>query len=141
MRTEVSFERSMIAACGINCGTCMAFLRVKNRCLGCRVDFDSKRKTCLQCRIRNCEMLTKTKSEFCYECQLFPCMKMVHINKRYRKRYRANLIQNLNTIKTNGMDIFLKSEEIKWTCPNCGATLSVHRNNCLKCSYECKDAF
>ena len=136
MTETASFERYMIAPCGINCGTCMAYLRVKNRCLGCWVDFDSKRKTCLRCKIKNCEMLAGTKSKFCYECNKFPCDGIKHIDKRYRTKYRAGLIQNLVSIKENGIDTFLKQEVEKWRCPNCGSTLSVHRANCLVCSYD-----
>jgi hypothetical protein len=136
MTTSVSFERSLIAPCGINCGTCMAFLRVKNKCYGCWVDFDSKRKTCCECKIKNCELLAKTSSKFCYECKIFPCEKIKHIDKRYRTKYRASLIQNLVTIKETGITTFLELEVKKWTCPNCGSTLSVHRDHCLVCSFE-----
>jgi hypothetical protein len=139
MTTSISFDRSMIAPCGINCGTCMAYLRAKNKCYGCWVDFDSKRKTCNECRIKNCELLAKTSSKFCYECEIFPCDRIKHIDKRYRTKYRASLIQNLVTIKETGITTFLELEVKKWTCPNCGSTLSVHRDNCLQCSYDSKN--
>jgi hypothetical protein len=134
MPPHVSFDRSLIAPCGLNCGTCMAYLREKNKCLGCWVDFDSKRKTCLQCKIKNCDLLAKTNSKFCGECDVFPCERIKHIDKRYRTKYKTSLIQNLLSIKENGIDSFLKQEVKKWTCPNCGSTLSVHRNDCLFCS-------
>jgi hypothetical protein len=136
MSASVSFNKLMIAPCGINCGTCKAYLRVRNRCYGCREDFESKRKTCAECRIKNCDMLAKTSFYFCYECEIFPCEKMKHIDKRYRIRYRASLIQNLITIKEIGITDFLKLEEKKWTCPNCGATTSIHCEKCLACSYD-----
>lgn len=28
----------LIAPCGINCGVCNAYLRVRNKCQGCRID-------------------------------------------------------------------------------------------------------
>jgi hypothetical protein len=133
MTTSVFFDRSMIAPCGINCGTCMAYLRVKNKCYGCWADFDSKRKTCNECKIKKCELLTKTASKFCFECEIFPCERMKHIDKRYRTKYRASLIQNLITIKEIGITAFLELEVKKWTCPNCGSTLSVHRDSCMAC--------
>jgi hypothetical protein len=133
MATLVSFDRSIIAPCGINCGTCLAYLRDKNKCLGCRVDFDSKRKTCLQCKIKNCDLLAETNSKICSECVAFPCERIKHIDKRYRTKYKTSLIQNLVYVKENGIDSFLKHEVKKWTCPKCGSTLSVHRDNCLFC--------
>lgn len=33
------FRKTLIAPCGINCGICLAFLRDKNTCMGCR-EFD-----------------------------------------------------------------------------------------------------
>jgi hypothetical protein len=140
MTPSVAFGSSMIAPCGINCGTCMAFLRNKNRCYGCRVEFDSKRKTCTQCKIKNCERLKKTSSKLCYECEIFPCEKIIHIDKRYRTKYRASLMQNLMTIKETGMTNFLELEVKKWTCPECGSTTSIHKNNCLVCSYDLKNS-
>jgi hypothetical protein len=136
MTTSVTFDKSMIAPCGINCGTCMAFLRDKNKCYGCQVDFESKRKTCTECRIKNCDWLAKTSSEFCYECEIFPCDKIKHIDKRYREKYRTNLIQNLVTIKEIGIAHFLDLEVRKWTCPECGSTLCVHRSFCPNCKKE-----
>jgi hypothetical protein len=134
MAPLVSFDKSLIAPCGINCGTCMAYLRDKNKCLGCRMDFESKRKSCLECKIKNCDFFSKTNSNFCYECDEFPCERIKHIDKRYRTKYKTSLIQNLVSIKENGIESFLKQEVKKWKCPNCGSTLSVHRDNCLFCS-------
>jgi Protein of unknown function (DUF3795) len=136
MTTTVSFDKLLIAPCGINCGTCMAYLRIKNKCYGCRVDFESKRKTCRECKIKNCDLLAKTSTKFCYDCEIFPCERIKHIDKRYRTKYRASLIQNLVSIKDIGIENFLEREIKKWTCPNCGATLSVHRDKCLVCSHD-----
>jgi hypothetical protein len=30
-------ENALIAPCGMNCGVCMAYLREKNKCPGCRL--------------------------------------------------------------------------------------------------------
>jgi hypothetical protein len=136
MTVSVTFNRSMIAPCGINCGTCKAYLRAKNKCYGCRVDFDSKRKTCNECKIKNCELLVKTSSKFCYECEIFPCDRIKHIDKRYRTKYRTSLIGNLVSIKETGIETFLDNEVNKWTCPNCGSTLSVHLFSCPNCLKE-----
>ena len=133
MTTSVSFDKTLIAPCGVNCGTCMAYLRVKNKCFGCRVDFESKRKTCNECKIKNCDRLEGKSAKFCYECEIFPCERIKHIDRRYRTKYRTSLIQNLVTVKAIGINDFLELEAKKWTCPNCGSALSVHRDKCLSC--------
>jgi ribosomal protein S27AE len=42
-------------------------------------------------------------------------------------------------IKENGITNFLAFESERRTCPNCGAVLSVHRNNCLVCQFDIKE--
>jgi hypothetical protein len=135
-KNTVSFDRSLIAPCGINCGTCYAYLRDNNKCRGCWTDFNGKRITRTNCKIKNCAFLEKTISKFCYECEEFPCLRLKHIDKRYRTKYRASLIQNLETINKIGIADYLLLENEKWKCSNCGSTLSVHLNNCLVCGID-----
>jgi hypothetical protein len=137
METLISLNKGLIAPCGINCGTCIAYLREKkNRCHGCRNAAFNIPNTRMNCKIKNCEHLLKTHSGLCVECNLFPCARMKHIDKRYRIRYKTSLIQNLVTIKETGMEYYIESEVKKWSCPNCGAIVSVHREKCLKCSFD-----
>ena len=134
MSTSVTFDRSMIAPCGMNCGTCIAYLRAKNKCCGCLPASINKPKTRLLCKIKNCENLEKTTSNFCFECETFPCVRLKQLDKRYRTRYNTSFIQNLLTIKESGISDYLVNETNRWTCPNCGSTRSVHRDNCLICN-------
>jgi len=41
MKASEDFKSSLIAPCGIYCGVCYAHLREKNKCFGCRTDFDT----------------------------------------------------------------------------------------------------
>jgi hypothetical protein len=136
MNSTVQFSRSQLAPCGINCGTCRAHLRDKNKCNGCMSADGTIMGYCIRCNIRNCELLAKTDSKFCYECAKFPCARLKQIDKRYQTRYRISLIQNLKTISISGTEKYLVSEIGRWTCQNCGTTLSVHNKNCLKCGTE-----
>lgn len=136
MSTSVHFEITQIAPCGINCGTCRAHLRERNKCYGCRTSTGTEIPHCSKCVIRNCELLTKTSSEFCYECKEFPCARLTNIDKRYKAKYRTSLIQNLHVLSIIGMDDYLRQEMIKWTCKQCGSVLSVHNTRCLKCGKE-----
>jgi len=141
MNTGVQFHRFQIAPCGINCGTCRAYLRERNKCPGCMSPSGPRLNSCLNCPIRNCELLKKTTSEFCYECISFPCQRVKHIDKRYQTKYKTGLIENLLTIRSIGIDNYLKKEEVRWTCPGCGSVLSVHSGKCLKCGKEYSDPF
>lgn len=136
MTPSARFESSQIAPCGMNCGTCIAFLREKNRCFGCRVQFSDKVKTRVNCTVKNCILLAANSSGFCYECEYFPCKRLKQLDKRYRTKYRTSFIENLLLIKEKGLDKFLAFETSRRTCPDCGATLSVHRICCLKCNHQ-----
>lgn len=136
MTISVTFDSTMIAPCGMNCGTCIAYLRDKNKCPGCLSTATNKPKTRLYCKIKNCDSLAKTTSKFCYDCEMFPCLRLKQLDKRYRTKYKTSFIQNLGTIKETGITNFILNETIRWTCPNCGSTLSCHRKNCLKCNLD-----
>lgn len=133
MNTTVSFEKHLIAPCGMNCGTCLAYLREKHRCSGCGSSDDHKANHCSACSIKNCDLLEKTASKLCYDCEKFPCLRMKQLDKRYRTRYNSNLIENLETIKKVGITEYLLRESVKWTCSRCGSVLCVHRDKCLVC--------
>lgn len=136
MKPTVSFDKSLIAPCGMNCGTCLAYLREKNRCPGCRILSVDKAVTVQRCIITKCIYLEKTKSKFCYECEKFPCKRMKQLDKRYTTKYRTSFIENLQTIERKGIEYFLDFESKRRTCPNCGSTICVHRNFCLTCKIE-----
>lgn len=131
----MNYQASHIAPCGINCGTCLAFLRTKNRCDGCWSADASKRHYCSVCRIKNCELLNQTETKFCYECNKFPCQRLKQLDKRYRLGYNISLINNLISIKEKGIQHYLEDEKKKWTCPYCKSDLCVHRNTCPTCGH------
>ncbi len=130
--TSVTFERSMIAPCGMNCGSCIGYMRPNNTCPGCR--FVDQGKARVNCVIRNCDLLKKVDSKFCFDCQKYPCRRLKQLDKRYRTRYNTSFLENLMMINQKGMDYFLVFETSRRKCPDCGATLSVHRDHCLACS-------
>jgi hypothetical protein len=124
----------MIAPCGMNCGICLAYLRDKNICPGCWSDNGHKSNSCINCIIKNCELLQKTDSKFCYECSKFPCTRLKQLDKRYRLKYKMSMIENLNYIKEFGLANFEQKESIRWKCGICGGIICVHRGICLKCN-------
>jgi hypothetical protein len=133
MNQAVSFKKQQIAPCGMNCGTCIAYLRDKNRCPGCRVVSSDKAISVRKCMVTDCSYLKKTTSKFCYDCEKYPCQRIKNLDKRYRTKYGTSFIENLAMIKEKGLDQFLVFESKRRTCKNCGSVFSVHRENCLNC--------
>jgi hypothetical protein len=116
----------LIAPCGMNCGICMAHLRERNRCPGCRSPGWLHRN----CRIRTCADMP---GKYCFSCSAFPCRNVQRLDARYRKKYGMSMIENLEAIRTGGIRKFVAGEKERWACPACGGTVNVHRHCCTKC--------
>jgi hypothetical protein len=133
-------NEQLIAPCGMNCGLCSSYLAMKN---------DLKRKGfgktycagCLpggrNCHYkRQCELLRKGLVRFCYECRDFPCSRLKTLDKRYRTFYHMSMIENLEYMKTYGMEMFLEQQMEKWRCPECGGVICCHNGMCYECQLD-----
>jgi Protein of unknown function (DUF3795) len=127
---------SLIAPCGMNCGICYAYLREKDKCPGCRLFNFKEPVSIARCKIRNCEIIQKSKVKYCFECNNFPCKNLKQLDKRYRTKYNMSEIENLEYIKKNGIRKFISNEKIRWICSKCGGTICVHKGYCLSCGKE-----
>ncbi len=136
LTTKSNLTRTaLIAPCGIDCRLCMAYVRDKNVCPGCRGDNTFKSKSCVNCKIKNCEKLAAGGFKYCFECDEFPCERVAHLDWRYRTKYATSPIENLASIKTGGVRKFVKNEDTKWACPQCGSMLCMHKPQCISCGY------
>jgi len=127
---------TLIAPCGMNCTLCIGYQRQKNPCAGCNLDDTNKPKSCIRCVIKTCEVRKQTDSGFCYECSKYPCTRLKQLDKRYRSRYRMSMLENLDFIKSQGMNAFVEQETRRWSCLDCGQLTSVHRENCQRCGAD-----
>jgi hypothetical protein len=135
MTTKSTITPNLIAPCGMNCGICIAHLRDKNKCLGCRSINENKPNGCKKCIIKSCQILKNNKMLFCSkQCQKFPCSRLKNLDKRYKIKYKMSMLENLQNIKKFGIKKFVKLEQKKWKCPKCKETLCVHRTSCLNCA-------
>jgi hypothetical protein len=134
-------NENLIAPCGMNCGVCVKYLAMKNDvnkqgfkksyCNGCM----HRGKNCLHMG-DTCELLRKGLLRFCYECNEFPCKRLKTLDKRYSTKYHMSMIDNLRTIKEHGIENFLRKEQEKWSCPDCGNTICCHNGLCLNCKID-----
>lgn len=126
---------TLIAPCGMNCRLCRAYTRDKKPCPGCRGDDAHKSKSCVECRIKNCENIVKDGLKYCFSCAGYPCARLKRLDKRYRTKYGMSMIDNLETIKNRGIRQFVRNEKEKWACPGCGEAICVHKLQCLYCGH------
>ena len=134
-RTPQALRAELIAPCGMNCGLCMCYLREKNTCEGCRSGDEGKAKSVLACTIRKCEAVRVSESGFCSDCAKLPCPRLKRLDARYRKKYRMSMLENLRTIREDGIVLFVESERERWTCPECGGVQCVHTAECIYCGF------
>lgn len=119
-------SKKSIAPCGMNCGICLHYLRDNNKCPGCA----SGRKVnqvCIKCGIKQCK---ERKGEYCFDCDKFPCARLQRMDKRYREKYGMSEIKNLEYIRDNGIESFIKQERQKWQSAQ--GTFCVHDQNCYQ---------
>lgn len=134
-------KENLIAPCGMNCSLCIAYKIMekdlnkqgfhKKYCPGCI----PRGENCTY-MANQCELLGKGKVRFCYECEAFPCKRLKSLDKRYRIKYHMSMIDNLEYIKEYGMEEFLKKEEEKWRCPECGGDICCHNGLCFNCHID-----
>jgi len=129
------FSEELIAPCGMNCRICISFFghtmsgkKRKMKCIGC----NPSGKSCAHIK-KYCKKLTKKEIEYCYECIDFPCKLLQKLDKGYCDRFNMSMIENLENIRDNGIDNFLKKQEIKYQCPECGGVICVHNRKCYSC--------
>ena len=127
---------TLIAPCGMNCILCHAYRREKNVCPGCRSDDRCKAKTRVTCKIKNCQILRNRRLTYCYRCESFPCAALNHLDDRYRTKYAMSMIDNLKSIEELGIRRFTRKEAERWACPECGAIICVHKENCIQCGHK-----
>ena len=132
----MSFSNELIAPCRINCGVCEAHVREKNKCCGCISPNNIKSSRCIKCGIKFCNEHNKSAFTYCFECEKFPCSRLISLEKRYVEKYYLSVIDNLKYIRQYGFDEFMKKENEKWRCRYCGEVLCVHQSFCLHCKQE-----
>jgi len=137
---QSKFTPELIAPCGMNCGICKQYLaythgvpkqRAKvSYCAGC---FPRGKNCYIK---RGCPKLTKHQIQYCGECNTMPCQHLQRLDRRYRERYGMSMVENLKTLKSLGIDEFLKIQEKKYSCPSCADVVCVHDGKCYSCGYK-----
>lgn len=129
----------LIAPCGMNCYLCRAYRPDKEyikTCPGCRGENHSKPRSCVACRIKNCEKMQTGGFKFCFQCDGYPCARLKRLDKRYRVKYGMSMIENLGNIKKYGVRQFITSQKERWACAQCGTILCVHKPQCFACGSQ-----
>jgi hypothetical protein len=55
------------------------------------------------------------------------------MDKRYRNNYGISVIENLETIKKEGINKFISEQYKEHHCSKCDGLISVHNRKCFRC--------
>ena len=134
-------QETLIAPCGMNCALCISYQAMKN-------DLNQqgfKRRYCPGCRPRGknctfmasqCDLVGKGRVRYCFECDDYPCARLRALDKRYRGKYHMSMLDNLESIRRDGIASFLAEQETAWRCPECGGVICCHNGLCLQCKLD-----
>ena len=128
----MEMKAELIAPCGMNCRLCYAYIRTQNPCGGCRSTNGKKPKSCAECSIVLCEARCENGWDSCAFCTK-PCRRLKDLDKRYRAKYHMSMLENLETVRAEGMEGFLRKEDALRRCAACGEVLCVHKRECPGC--------
>lgn len=143
-------KTNLVGACGLYCGACDHYLSnitngkhllerktdigimvSENPCGGCKVDsVDKLCKWCRECSIRKC--VFGRSLNHCGECTQFPC-KEIESFRNNRLIHKREGYKNLEELLEVGIEEWLKIQEIRWSCNNCGASYSFYESECFYC--------
>lgn len=126
----------LLSYCGLYCGACPSYY--KGTCLGCRSeDKAQNRKSKWNCKIRKC-CINEKEVQHCGECSDFICAliskKLIdsHPNN-YKFHYRHEIPNNLDQIINMNANDWLKRQEEKWKCEECGGDIVFYQYKCMEC--------
>lgn len=124
-------DARLFAPCGMNCLVCYKYCNHKKPCVGCRMGEEGKPEHCRRCAIKDCARENGCFS--CYECSVYPCKRIKALEKSYRLRYGASLVENGRLVQQEGTAAFFQRQKARFTCPECGGVISLHDKVCSEC--------
>lgn len=131
MLMPMKIPELLFAPCGMNCMVCYVHLKNKKACDGCLGNDINKPDRCKTCTIKTCAQNKGLK--YCYDCCDFPCKVINNMEKSYKKRYGASILENSKHVKERGIIDFQAVEHEKWICTSCRGVVSLHDGICSEC--------
>ena len=115
-------KEELVAPCGTNCSLCVNYQFYKGDlnkegfhktyCPGCI----PRGENCTHMGYK-CRLLGEGLVRFCFQCEKYPCKDLKSLDKRYREKYHRSMLENLEEIRLEGMDAFLKNQNPEMDLP------------------------
>ena len=86
---------------------------------------------CQRCAIKECAT-NKENVTRCSDCDELPCYRITNLINT-GLLHRTEYLPNLEKIREMGVQEWVKYEEERWSCPNCGLPMSWYDAECVGC--------
>jgi hypothetical protein len=87
---------------------------------------------CQNCAIRKCAA-DKQDDSRCANCEKLPCHRITFLINMGRYLHRKEYLPNLKKLREMGVEAWVKYEEERWRCPECGLPVSWYDAECIGC--------
>ena len=87
---------------------------------------------CQNCNIRLCAA-NKQNDSRCSDCEELPCYRITNLINMGSYLHRKEYLPNLEKIREMGVQEWVKYEEERWRCPQCGLPMSWYDAECAGC--------
>ena len=142
-------DKTLAAVCGLYCEACNLYIATKEdpqrlkmmaeifqvseeevKCYGCRAE--KRGPYCQTCKMYPCAM--ERGIDFCVQCADYPCEDL----KRFQSEmpHRIELWDDLEQIKAEGYEGWLKNVRENYACPKCRTINSAYDLKCRRCGWE-----
>ncbi len=145
--------KELVGRCGLYCGACSIYIAERfspsmreriaagAKCLPEQVRCNGCGALTPECWGNGCKIVICTNERghgSCHECEEFTsdtCEKFGRISKGYLEE-GVDLKDNLRRISSGATDVWLDENRKRFTCPSCGAALTVHNDECPQCQVK-----
>lgn len=133
----------LAAACGTFCGACLSYLAKHGEdeavlrpnpwgdCDGC-LGGGTLASHCQTCSIRLCAAETQPGGR-CVDCGELPCHRVTTLIDFGNYPHRQEYLPNLARMREMGIEEWVRYEEERWRCPQCGLPMSWYDTGCARC--------
>jgi hypothetical protein len=136
-------KEHLAAACGTYCGACPSYNARHSEdeaiqrpnpwgdCDGCLAG-GMLASHCQTCEIRLCA-LDKPNVTRCCDCAELPCHRITNLINFGNYPHRQEYLPNLALISEMGAEEWVRYEENRWRCPQCGLPMLWYDTECARC--------
>jgi hypothetical protein len=157
--SERKDPEKLAAPCGLYCGACSILAAIRKNdpqlleliargvadylghpveakdlaCEGCLSEVVAI--VCRECRLRACAF--ERGLTHCAQCDDFPCQQIIDFNND-GLRHHSEVLNNIRRQREIGLDAWVKEQEERWRCPDCGCVVDWYAVKCPNCDATLK---